>query len=176
MAKKTKTELYNAVVEELSNILDSQGVYGDTRTELLGVVDKYLKPGVFGVRANIEEFVARDEQGNIERMQCSLCKFWYPATAEFFYEDKRSNRIIGTDGKSLRRLSRAAEKCRKQHLSEVAKATKEVQKGIMEGKISGEEAQVMLNEIKARTIDFSSARRPSKLKYVGEEDNESTSL
>lgn len=170
MAKMNKTELYNAVVEGVTQVLDAQGIHGDTRPLLLEVLDKYLKPGVFGFKNNIEEVVMRDEFGNIVQLQCSLSKKWLPADSKHFYADKRSSKIIGTDGVALRRLSRQAEKCRKIHLSETNKAVNNIQKGIMNSELSAEDARVMLQEIKSKPIDFSSVGAP--LVPVSGEDEE----
>lgn len=155
MAKKlNKTALYQAVRTEVSQVLASRGA-SDLELDVLAVVDKFLKPGVFGAKVDLDEVVKRDGTGQIVEIQCSLSKRWFPASIKNFYEDRRSSRIIGVEGTPLRRLSRAAEGLRKQQVSQLSRAKNEVQKALINGDITGEEAQERLKKLSEVTLDFS---------------------
>lgn len=65
MAKKlNKTALYQAVRTEVSQVLASRGA-SDLELDVLAVVDKFLKPGVFGAKVDLDEVVKRDGTGQV---------------------------------------------------------------------------------------------------------------
>lgn len=149
---KNKTELYNGVVASLNEVFGRYEVEDDAAMAVLAVIDANLKPGVFGGgnRLNLEEVVKRDETGAIVEMQCMLSKAWLPATLDYFYEEKKGPGING-----LRRLSRLAEKVRKQHIADVTKRKALISQNVFDGTISVEEGKAQMAELDMEKPDFS---------------------
>ena len=107
----TKSELYANVTEAVTAHFD-----GEMPKGLDAVLSAHLAPKVGGGSAvNLDEVTRKDEDGVITEILCSTSGAWLPANADTFYEDKSETpRIVGMDGKGLKRQSKAAEKLAKE--------------------------------------------------------------
>lgn len=91
----------------------------------------------------------------VTEIMCSLSGVWLPATSEFFYDDKSGKGIIGTDGATLKRVSKQGETIRKQYTKSLAASEKGIMTDVLNGDIKPEEGKAKLEKIKAVKPDYS---------------------
>ncbi len=112
-------------------------------TELTNALDELLKPGKSGAKLNVDEVYVPKAKDGKAYLLCSASNVWLEATTENFYEDKTGNDKFG----GLKRLSRAAEKARKD-VVQVKKATEAaVMADLLAGEITKEEGNAKLAAI-----------------------------
>lgn len=153
---KSKKEMYAEVSNLVSQILAGNGVDAGVCAEVQKAIDLVLKPGTFGAKTDVESVVKRDSEGNITELMCSVAKVFLPASTDYFYEDKTGkSQFIGIDGKPLKRLSKQAEKVRKQHTALIAKETNKINQAVYAGEIDVETAKEKIAELNELKPDFS---------------------
>jgi len=142
-----KADLFKAVTEEVTGILDHAKVAQPVKENVLGVLTKYLEPKKGGARVNIEDVVKRDKDGNITHILDASGVAFLPATIENFYEAKNGG-IEVAEGLRLKRLSRLGEKLRKESEKVIRTSEKAIMEDVLNGKITPEEGKAKLEEIK----------------------------
>lgn len=148
---KSKKEMYAEVSELVARVLSANSVDAGVQEQVQQAIDHVLKPGVFGSKTDIESVVKRDGEGNIVELKCSLSGVFLPATPEYFYEDKSGKSQFN----GLKRLSKKAEKARKQHAAAVAKAMNKINQSLYAGAIDVETAKAEIAAVQATKPDFS---------------------
>lgn len=112
----TKKEIHLSVVAAATALCDANKIPETFKTKLVAVLDEHLEPKKGGgAPVNLDEVTRKNEAGQVTEILCQKANVWLPATADFFYEDKSEKGIIGTDGKSLRRLSLQGETVDREH-------------------------------------------------------------
>lgn len=152
---KNKNQLYSEIITLTTYILGKHNADEALKNELLNALSTAFNSAVFDTTYNRnrfapEDFIRRDASGNIIEMQCNLSKVWLPATLEYFYEDK-----TGRGPNGLRRLSRLAEKARKQHIAKLAKQKNLIIQNMFAGRLTQEEAEIQIAKLNALKPDFS---------------------
>ena len=121
---------------------------------LVNALTGLLKPKAAGQSVNLAE-VTKKVGDKVTEIMCQVSGKFLPATVAFFYEDKAGKGITGTDGKSLRRLSRQAESIRKEHIR-VNKASKDaIVADMLAGKLDNKVANGKIEALAAQKPNFS---------------------
>ena len=149
MAEKLgKAAIYEAVTKAVEKVVINYKIAQNVSNELTKIFDTYLKPKTTGsfTKVNEADVTKKDANGNITHILCSISKKWLPATDEFFYKDSKGNGIAG-----YRRGSKPGEA--------VMKAYKRQSTGVINdmlaGRVSNEDGQKKLQELKAGKPDYS---------------------
>ena len=122
---------------------------------LTSILDENLAPKASGASVNLDEVTKKGQDGKITEIQCSVSGKWLPATAEYFYEDKKGDGLGGT---GLKRLSRQAEAIRKQHIKTVTATEKAIMADVLDGAMTPEQGKAKLEKAKAAKPDYSSVK------------------
>jgi len=138
----TKTELWASALE----VLTTNNIAEDIVESLRSI----LEPKKGGAHVDVDSAVERDEDGTIVAMLCSLSGVSLPATADYFYEDKKGE---GFGGTGLKRLSIQAEKARKEHGKQIKASKDAIKDDLYAGEIDVATAKQMEADLPG--VDYS---------------------
>jgi hypothetical protein len=142
----TKKELFAQAMDICTN--------NDASTELTAALTKLLEPKTGGLKVDISEVTRVDEDGAVTEIQCSLSGVWLPADTIHFFGDKNS-KVINAEGEGLYRVSKQADKLKKE-ASKVYAASKEaITNDVMDGNLTPEDGKAQLAEL-SKDADYSS--------------------
>lgn len=151
----SKKETFEQVVTATNLLCDELGVKDKVRSGLMAIYETHLAPKAAGQAVDLDSVTEKDESGTIIKIKCQLSGVLLPATADFFYEEKSGKGILGLDGKNLRRLSKAAEKARKDHEKLLRTSDKALKEDLFAGKITAEDYQTTYKKLQEAGPDFS---------------------
>ena len=143
MATMNKTDKWELAVELLNENKVSEDV--------IEALKELFAPKKGGAHVDIEEVVTRDADGEIVEMICSLSGVSLPATADYFYEDKKGTGVGET---GLKRLSIQGEKARKEHAKQIKASKDAIKEDLYAGNIDVATAKDM--EANLADVDYSS--------------------
>ncbi|MGE4420552.1 MAG: hypothetical protein AB7D38_12095 [Sulfurimonas sp.] len=156
----TKKELYAKLVDETNKLCDELQLKDKVRLGFLAILDEHVAPKAAGMPIDIDSVTLKDEAGKITHIKCQLSGAYLPATTDFFYEEKSGNGIEGLDGKKLRRLSKQAEKARKDFEKKVKATDKALKEDLFEGRITAAEYKEKFEMVTKAGADYSTVSAP----------------
>lgn len=134
-----------ALRDEVLNILSAHNV----SKKAIEAVKELMTPKK-GAVLNLDEVTKRDHNsGAITEIKCSLSGVFLPATEEYFY--KKEGTTLGFD-----RNSKQATKIKLDHSKAISATEKNVFTDLMAGTITPEQARTIVDEAKAKEVDYSS--------------------
>ena len=127
----------------------------DVPVELVNKLKEILEPKSGGKSVDWDQVTRKDENGNVTLMQDSISGMWFPATSEFFYEDKSGNGVVGTDGVNLKRVSKAGYAAASKFKRALAASKEAIFNDVLDGNITPDEGKEKILELEETGPDFS---------------------
>lgn len=149
----TKAELYKTLVTEVGTVLAEAKVNEEVVTRVNGILSTYVEPKKGGAAFDLDKVTRKDKEGNITHILDVSGVAFLPATLDNFYEAKNGGIQVGE--KSLKRQSRLGEKLRKEQEKTTKASEKAIMQDVLDGKMRPEVAKKKIEELKAKTIDYS---------------------
>ena len=143
----SKKEMFEATMSVLSQY--------EMPAEAVEKIRSILEPKSGGRAVDLDEVTRKDENGVVVAIQDNVSGLWFPATSDFFYEDKSGKGIEGSDGSLLKRVSKAGYSIASKYKKMLAASKEAIFNDVLDGKITPEEGKSKIVDLEEAGPDFS---------------------
>lgn len=128
----------------------------EANEQMTAEIKTLLEPKTGGKTVDLSEVTTVDKKGQVLTMEDSISGVWLEATLENFYEDKTGKGIVGTDGASLKRVSKIAYSLQTKAKKALAASKQGIFDDVLEGNLAPEDGKAKIAELTAAPVDYTS--------------------